>query len=83
MITKETRKNILIKVSKRLELFCMIKTDHCPLWSLPSQVGKLSEELAAMTHQLERVTREKVDVTSELDQAKMQIMQHEVQITKV
>eukprot|EP00057_Strongylocentrotus_purpuratus_P007739 XP_011662213.1 PREDICTED: serologically defined colon cancer antigen 8 [Strongylocentrotus purpuratus] len=50
---------------------------------LNHRVGKLSEELAAMTHQLERVTREKVDVTSELDQAKMQIMQNEVQITKV
>ncbi|XP_054758570.2 serologically defined colon cancer antigen 8 homolog isoform X2 [Lytechinus pictus] len=50
---------------------------------LNHKVGKLSEELSAMTNQLERVTREKVDITSELDQAKMQIMQHEVQITKV
>ena len=47
------------------------------------QLTKLSEEIAGLTNQLDKVTREKVDVMAELDKAKMQIMQHEVQITKV
>ncbi|XP_072178525.1 serologically defined colon cancer antigen 8 homolog [Diadema setosum] len=50
---------------------------------LNQRLEKLTEELAAVSHQLDKVTREKVDVQSELDKARMEIMQHEVTITKV
>ena len=47
------------------------------------QVAELSQEIAASQGMMDRISREKVTLMSELEQAKNQIMQHEHEVGKV
>ncbi|XP_071799756.1 serologically defined colon cancer antigen 8 homolog isoform X2 [Asterias amurensis] len=53
------------------------------LEQLGHKVAKLTEELGSANNQVDRVTREKVAIMSELEQYKSQIMQHSSEISQV
>ncbi|XP_022103660.1 serologically defined colon cancer antigen 8 homolog isoform X2 [Acanthaster planci] len=50
---------------------------------LSQKITKLTEDLGSSQNQLDRVTREKVAVQSEMEQYKSQIMQHSSEISQV